>query len=1012
MTLRAATATSTPALWRGFVDAFLADLGDRPGPGGFPAFAWLTHRLQRDLLWKAAADRGLRGWLQPPHGFFSELPRMFAIDLRRIGLLERQVLLDELSARVASETGFDIGASSALGPRGLGRAVDQLLGELLPEGVDPDQLAAALAGLPGQDDFCSRRNRWLPEVCRRYAAALAARKAYDPRAIHSLVADRITAGGLGPAIRGARRLHLYGLTTARSRRKLLQALAAEPGVDAVVYLLGPAPGAEWAGLVQDATVLPGDPAPPPEVQPAPDEQRELEHVALEIKRLARGRPVPLDEIAVVARTGREDARFAHELLERAGIPTTARIRTPLDQVPALTAVLQLLRASALRWRYRPLRHVLESSYFRLDIDLRPIDHLATRRRILGLDEWLAALRRLEERVARNGEDDPELRSFRAERLARTVAAFAAFAEQAERLAADRSLAGWIALTLELLEPGWFELRQRVCRPDGGRHDLVRLDQQGIQAAQRLLRQWSGPEEPALLTGLEWHQRLRRLLAANELTLATPRRTGVQVIEAHEAALIPFQRVFLIHANEGEFPKRQPPGGILTDPERLELAAAGLPVAHRDLTLARERLLWRAVTSTPAVTITYRTADPMGVPLLPSLLAPEHDVRREIPRTRFVWDDPFAPHHADRTAVQRLRDLAERAPDPSAPLALETPDPEPVRLAILRAVAETHRLGHTGTRREAGLLGPWTGELRDPAVLARLAERFGPDRIWSATQLEGWCQNPFVFLLQRVLYLEEKIEAEDDVTALVRGGVAHALLERFVAAVQHELPAPFDRFRDRFEEIAGQVFSELERDETAWLGLPHLWRVKRDAIRRMVAEYLAWDFDDLAPWKPAHLEHAFGDEGQEPLVVAGRARTGGRGGLRLRGRIDRIDIRADGGRTVHRILDYKSGALPQPKGYRDGAVLQAPLYLAALAAAGFEVELAEYRSIKERKRSAMVAPGDEDYELALSFGLAVPGLVRQGRFEPRAAQSTGWRSYWPGGLALYRVEAVLSGARFE
>ena len=129
----------------------------------------------------------------------------------------------------------------------------------------------------------------------------------------------------------------------------------------------------------------------PVVQPAPDDRRELEFVAHAIKRLVHDTGVKPHEIAVVARHGREDTRRAHEVLSWAGVPTTARVRSSFAEVPALKAILHLFRAAAHKWTYRPLRHVLESAYFDLDIDLRSIDHLARGRRIDDLGTWLAEL---------------------------------------------------------------------------------------------------------------------------------------------------------------------------------------------------------------------------------------------------------------------------------------------------------------------------------------------------------------------------------------------------------------------------------------------------------------------------------------------------------------------------------------------------------------------------------------------------------------------------------------------
>ena len=113
------------------------------------------------------------------------------------------------------------------------------------------------------------------------------------------------------------------------------------------------------------------------------------------------------------------------------------------------------------------------------------------------------------------------------------------------------------------------LRRRLCDPVEERWEVVRADQRGVVQLQRLLREWRDldpVEEP--MAPAAWHALLRKLLEANELVLSTPGQKGVQVLEAHDAALVPFEHTFLVHANDGEFPRvggstwRSGPGRVL------------------------------------------------------------------------------------------------------------------------------------------------------------------------------------------------------------------------------------------------------------------------------------------------------------------------------------------------------------------------------------------------------------------------------------------------------------------
>ncbi|NIR78138.1 MAG: PD-(D/E)XK nuclease family protein, partial [Gemmatimonadetes bacterium] len=100
-------------------------------------------------------------------------------------------------------------------------------------------------------------------------------------------------------------------------------------------------------------------------------------------------------------------------------------------------------------------------------------------------------------------------------------------------------------------------------------------------------------------------------------------------------------------------------------------------------------------------------------------------------------------------------------------------------------------GPPGSEREAGELGPYNGRIRDEAVLDHLAERFGDHRVWSASQLESYSACPFHFLLERVLYLEEVAEAEEETSALDFGSVAHAVLEKFYRDCDGVYPSELD-----------------------------------------------------------------------------------------------------------------------------------------------------------------------------------------------------------------------------
>src|SRR5690606_4633950 len=234
-----------------------------------------------------------------------------------IDLLTRRQVISAIATEQARRTGVAAGRGT---PIVRGHMLDAVFSELLPEGVTPDRLALLLAHAAA-DDFAQRRNAWVLAVYGEYLDHLAERGLYDPRAIHAIIADAIDAGGLRDAIGGAERLHVYGLYSARTRGALLRALSAQQEVAVTIYVPMEATEFDELGPVE---TLDRTESPPIFVQPAPDAVRELQWVAARVKALLLAGAEP-HEVAVIARTGREDTRAAYRHLESAGIPCSARI---------------------------------------------------------------------------------------------------------------------------------------------------------------------------------------------------------------------------------------------------------------------------------------------------------------------------------------------------------------------------------------------------------------------------------------------------------------------------------------------------------------------------------------------------------------------------------------------------------------------------------------------------------------------------------------------------------------
>jgi RecB family exonuclease len=1020
---------STAELWGRCRDDFLAEIGEIRGPRGFPSQIWLAHRGARDALFEAAAGRGLPGWLSPPVSFFSELPERFGIRQRPVGHLTGRLLVNRIAARQFRRAGLGSGRPDR-GPAG-SHAIDALLSELLPEGVTPSSLDAALSRLNG-DDFAVRRNRWVSETYREFLEELDRLDRFDPRSIHALVARRILDGELPSAIRGARRLHVYGLTGLRGRRALFRALASQPDVEVVLYLIDEPGPSEWSELVPEAEehrLTSADRARfRPTLYEAPDAPSEADWVAARVKQLLMGGDVRPYEIAVIARSGGEDTRRIVGALDEAGVPSTSRARWVLADIAALRALLLLFRGAAQDWDYGSLRQLLASPFFRAGIDLRSFDFIAGERRIRGLGPWSEALRGLAVAAAEErGVRRLKLTGIGPRHLAEDLAAFEALVDQIGPLSATRTEREWIDLTLDILEGRRFEVRRRLSEVPVGRYDLVRADQRGVEALRELLREWRGLGRAEDALGpTEWFDRLRRLLESNEIALTTPESRGVQVLEAHEAALGAYRHAFLVHANDGVFPRPWTNRGVFSEPEILQLKELGLPVSSREDALRREVALWTAVTSLDSVTFSCRAMSPEGHLLTPSLLIPAHtvpwsDSSIEAGATHGGSDvDRFSKAQQLETDAARL----ERYVRSGGGGPFGSVDPDALRHAVLSAWSEELRSGSfddSALQLESARLSmrpnPWNGLVRDPIVLRHLEERFGGSYTWSASQLEQYGRRPFDYFLDRVLGLRASDEAEDTTSPASRGSLAHAILERFFRRLGNARPEQLtDDVLDLFETVAGEALDEAEDAEDRWLGAPALWRVTREQIVESVRAFLERELPRLGKdgsW-PVRFELAFGGEGGEPFELEGADLWGRKQRMRVRGRIDRLDAKAGKDGTELRVLDYKWGGYPRAAGYRDGSVLQTAIYLRAasrLSSVEGRVTWGAYRSITKATANGSRLTVEEA-DSVLAFALSIPDRVRGGRFEPilAASQSLG---AWEVGRDVTRTSAQFrEGHRFE
>ncbi|MDQ7250542.1 PD-(D/E)XK nuclease family protein [Dongia sedimenti] len=221
---------------------------------------------------------------------------------------------------------------------------------------------------------------------------------------------------------------------------------------------------------------------------------------------------------------------------------------------------------------------------------------------------------------------------------------------------------------------------------------------------------------------------------------------------------------------------------------------------------------------------------------------------------------------------------------------------------------------------------WDGQVGpdDPVVRAALA------REQSATSLRRLLRDPLGFVWRSALGWRPA-DIHSDVLALDHATFGELVHEVLGLAVERLESTP-GLNRATLQELQGAV--EVAGDTVA-LRWPSerpvppalLWRRTIDEAVRLAVAGLAFD-QGLQPGTRSWSEVPFGEEAEAAAwQIDAEVRLGG---LRVGGRIDRLDLRGDGGAA--RVTDYKTSAVPRNMSaivLAGGAELQRVTYAAAV-----------------------------------------------------------------------------------
>ena len=425
------------------------------------------------------------------------------------------------------------------------------------------------------------------------------------------------------------------------------------------------------------------------------------------------------------------------------------------------------------------------------------------------------------------------------------------------------------------------------------------------------------------------------LAELTLGLAPPALDQVLVCEVERSRHPAVRASLLLGFDEKHFPRRGAEDPLLGDAEREALERSGLQIGPpRIRRLADERMLAYIAMTRPSerLWISFPAAEDDGSALLPSAYLDA--VREAVAGLEIETAGTSTPNPPAET-ITSVRRLGER-------LAAEFGGRQPLdkdadrdRRGSWNALYEAARCRDdwrpTLRRALAGLA--YRNQAALPSGL--MAQALGDSPIFSVSRLERFAQCPFAHFVEHVLALTERVEAE--LRSVDLGNLCHAILERFVAGLVREKRALGDledeQIADRIQAVTDELLPAM-RDELMLADDPRQ-AFLADRTRGHLLRSVCWQRNAARAGRlrPAAAEYAFGygpGTGPPLELTTPKGRV-----VRLRGKIDRIDLAEVGDHLLALVVDYKRTPRKQlslAQMYH-GLAMQLVCYLLALLRAG-------------------------------------------------------------------------------
>lgn len=383
-------------------------------------------------------------------------------------------------------------------------------------------------------------------------------------------------------------------------------------------------------------------------------------------------------------------------------------------------------------------------------------------------------------------------------------------------------------------------------------------------------------------------------------------------------------LFFAGVNDGNIPRNTDKGGIISDLERESLFEKGLELApspREEMYNQRLYLYMNMTKPSERLYISWAGLDATGKSLRPSYLC--EMIKNMFPGSRILFPENEKKTSQIVTGSEGLRYLGEELR-----LFAEGNAEEETPLYTIYSAFSDPELSEKRDKLEKAAFYRYKPEKIEKVLAEKLycekPEEGSDESVLrsSVSQLEAYANCPYKFFLRYGIKLKETIAFEID--SRDTGNVFHEVIDLF----SKKLKEDGWNWRDFTDEYARDTVDGLLEKVTNIYGACvfqdsarnrlNIYRLKKALITSVLS--IRYQIQKGA-FEPQAFEVPF----RRDIKLDGE--TGKKRVLRLRGKIDRVDLAKKDGKVFVRIVDYKSSSKKlNPPDLYDGSQLQLPMYM--------------------------------------------------------------------------------------